>query len=235
MAVGRKEVPDGMKKMLIVDDDAHIRNLVKVYAELDGFECSEAGDADQALKFVSESDYDILILDIMMPGRDGYATLAEIRKYSQVPVIMLTARSEEYDKLMGFSLGADDYVSKPFSPKELMARVGAVLKRSRNERNLIIKAGELSIRTDTRLVVAGGKTINLPPKEFDLLVKLAQNEHIVLTREQLMDSVWGYEYYGDSRTVDTHVKSLREHLGEYRKLIQTVWGVEYTSGLRCLI
>lgn len=227
MAVGRKEVPDGMKKMLIVDDDAHIRNLVKVYAELDGFECSEAGDADQALKFVSESDYDILILDIMMPGRDGYATLAEIRKYSQVPVIMLTARSEEYDKLMGFSLGADDYVSKPFSPKELMARVGAVLKRSRNERNLIIKAGELSIRTDTRLVMAGGKTINLPPKEFDLLVKLAQNEHIVLTREQLMDSVWGYEYYGDSRTVDTHVKSLREHLGEYRKLIQTVWGVGY--------
>ena len=216
-----------MKKMLIVDDDAHIRNLVKVYAELDGFECSEAGDADQALKFVSESDYDILILDIMMPGRDGYATLAEIRKYSQVPVIMLTALSEEYDKLMGFSLGADDYVSKPFSPKELMARVGAVLKRSRNERNLIIKAGELSIRTDTRLVVAGGKTINLPPKEFDLLVKLAQNEHIVLTREQLMDSVWGYEYYGDSRTVDTHVKSLREHLGEYRKLIQTVWGVGY--------
>ena len=216
-----------MKKMLIVDDDAHIRNLVKVYAELDGFECSEAGDADQALKFVSESDYDILILDIMMPGRDGYATLAEIRKYSQVPVIMLTARSEEYDKLMGFSLGADDYVSKPCSPKELMARVGAVLKRSRNERNLIIKAGELSIRTDTRLVVAGGKTINLPPKEFDLLVKLAQNEHIVLTREQLMDSVWGYEYYGDSRTVDTHVKSLREHLGEYRKLIQTVWGVGY--------
>nr|WP_300766913.1 response regulator transcription factor [uncultured Acetatifactor sp.] len=216
-----------MKKMLIVDDDAHIRNLVKVYAELDGFECSEAGDADQALKFVSESDYDILILDIMMPGRDGYATLAEIRKYSQVPVIMLTARSEEYDKLMGFSLGADDYVSKPFSPKELMARVGAVLKRSRNERNLIIKAGELSIRTDTRLVMAGGKTINLPPKEFDLLVKLAQNEHIVLTREQLMDSVWGYEYYGDSRTVDTHVKSLREHLGEYRKLIQTVWGVGY--------
>lgn len=216
-----------MKKMLIVDDDAHIRNLVKVYAELDGFECSEAENANQALESVSGSDYDILILDIMMPGRDGYEILAEIRKYSQVPVIMLTARSEEYDKLMGFSLGADDYVSKPFSPKELMARVGAVLKRSRNEGNPIIKAGELSIRTDTRLVMAGGKTINLPPKEFDLLVKLAQNEHIVLTREQLMDSVWGYEYYGDSRTVDTHVKSLREHLGEYRKLIQTVWGVGY--------
>lgn len=216
-----------MKKMLIVDDDAHIRNLVKVYAELDGFECSEAEDADQALESVSGSDYEILILDIMMPGRDGYETLAEIRKYSQVPVIMLTARSEEYDKLMGFSLGADDYVSKPFSPKELMARVGAVLKRSGNEGNPIIKVGELSIRTDTRLVMAGGKTINLPPKEFDLLVKLAQNEHIVLTREQLMDSVWGYEYYGDSRTVDTHVKSLREHLGEYRKLIQTVWGVGY--------
>ncbi len=216
-----------MKKMLIVDDDAHIRNLVKVYAELDGFACSEAEDANQALKFVSNTDFDIVILDIMMPGKDGYEALAEIREYSQVPVIMLTARSEEYDKLMGFHLGADDYVSKPFSPKELMARVGAVMKRSRNEGNPIIKIGDLSIRIDKRLVLAGGKTISLPPKEFDLLVKMAQNEHIVLTREQLMASVWGYEYYGDSRTVDTHVKSLREHLGEYRKMIQTVWGVGY--------
>lgn len=216
-----------MKKMLIVDDDIHIRNLVKVYAELEGFQCSEAGDAEQALFLLSEADYDILILDIMMPGKDGFEALREIREHSHLPVIMLTARNEEYDTLMGFQLGADDYVSKPFSPRELMARVNAVLKRAGNETGSILKFGEFCIQTDTRLVIAGEKTINLPMKEFDLLVKLARNEHIVLTRDQLMESVWGYEYYGTTRTVDTHIKSLREHLGEYRRLIQTVWGVGY--------
>ncbi len=216
-----------MKKMLIVDDDIHIRNLVKVYAELEGFQCSEAGDAEQALFLLSEADYDILILDIMMPGKDGFQALREIREHSHLPVIMLTARNEEYDTLMGFQLGADDYVSKPFSPRELMARVNAVLKRAGNEIGSILKFGEFCIQTDTRLVIAGEKTINLPMKEFDLLVKLARNEHIVLTRDQLMESVWGYEYYGTTRTVDTHIKSLREHLGEYRRLIQTVWGVGY--------
>ena len=216
-----------MKKMLIVDDDIHIRNLVKVYAELEGFQCSEAGDAEQALFLLSEADYDILILDIMMPGKDGFQALREIREHSHLPVIMLTARNEEYDTLMGFQLGADDYVSKPFSPRELMARVNAVLKRAGNETGSILKFGEFCIQTDTRLVIAGEKTINLPMKEFDLLVKLARNEHIVLTRDQLMESVWGYEYYGTTRTVDTHIKSLREHLGEYRRLIQTVWGVGY--------
>lgn len=216
-----------MKKMLIVDDDIHIRNLVKVYAELEGFQCSEAGDAEQALFLLSEADYNILILDIMMPGKDGFQALREIREHSHLPVIMLTARNEEYDTLMGFQLGADDYVSKPFSPRELMARVNAVLKRAGNEIGSILKFGEFCIQTDTRLVIAGEKTINLPMKEFDLLVKLARNEHIVLTRDQLMESVWGYEYYGTTRTVDTHIKSLREHLGEYRRLIQTVWGVGY--------
>lgn len=216
-----------MKKMLIVDDDIHIRNLVKVYAELEGFQCSEAGDAEQALFLLSEADYDILILDIMMPGKDGFQALREIREHSHLPVIMLTARNEEYDTLMGFQLGADDYVSKPFSPRELMARVNAVLKRAGNETGSILKFGEFCIQTDTRLVIAGEKTMNLPMKEFDLLVKLARNEHIVLTRDQLMESVWGYEYYGTTRTVDTHIKSLREHLGEYRRLIQTVWGVGY--------
>lgn len=216
-----------MKKMLIVDDDIHIRNLVKVYAELEEFQCSEAGDAEQALSLLSEADYDILILDIMMPGKDGFEALKEIRERSHLPVIMLTARNEEYDTLKGFQLGADDYVSKPFSPRELMARVNAVLKRVGNESGSVLKFGEFSIQTDTRLVIAGEKTINLPMKEFDLLVKLARNEHIVLTRDQLMESVWGYEYYGNTRTVDTHVKSLREHLGEYRRLIQTVWGVGY--------
>ena len=172
-----------MKKMLIVDDDIHIRNLVKVYAELEGFQCSEAGDAEQALFLLSEADYDILILDIMMPGKDGFQALREIREHSHLPVIMLTARNEEYDTLMGFQLGADDYVSKPFSPRELMARVNAVLKRAGNEIGSILKFGEFCIQTDTRLVIAGEKTINLPMKEFDLLVKLARNEHIVLTRE----------------------------------------------------
>ncbi len=145
----------------------------------------------------------------------------------QLPVIMLTARSEEYDKLLGFRLGADDYVSKPLSPKELMARVNAVLKRTGGETAGALKFGDFCIETDTRIVMAGENRINLPPKEFDLLVKLAQNEHIVMTRDQLLSSVWGYEYYGDTRTVDTHVKSLREHLGDYRRLIQTVWGVGY--------
>ena len=168
-----------------------------------------------------------MILDVMMPGADGFEALSRIREHSQVPVIMLTARSEEYDKLFGFNLGADDYVSKPFSPKELMARVNAVLKRMGNAAGTILRFGDFCIQTAERLVKAGDKTISLPPKEFDLLVKLARNEHIVLKREQLLESVWGYEYYGDIRTVDTHIKSQREHLGQYRRLIQTVWGVGY--------
>ena len=216
-----------MKRMLIVDDDSHIRNLVMVYAQLEGFQCSEAENADQALELAGRQEFDILILDIMMPGKDGFEALAEIRQCSQVPVIMLTARSEEYDKLLGFGLGADDYVSKPFSPKELMARVNAVLKRTGSEPSQTLKFGDFCIEIGTRTVTAGQNVISLPPKEFDLLVKLAQNEHIVLTRDQLLGLVWGYEYYGDTRTVDTHVKSLREHLGTYRKLIQTVWGVGY--------
>ena len=216
-----------MRKMLIVDDDTHLRKLVRTYAELENFQCMEAKDAEQALALVAETEFDILILDIMMPGKDGFELLAEIREYSQVPVIMLTARSEEYDKLLGFHLGADDYVSKPFSPKELMARVNAVLKRAGNKFDSVLEFGELCIRIGERLVTAGENVISLPPKEFDLLVKLAQNEHIVMTRSQLLDSVWGYGYFGDARTVDTHIKSLREHMGEYRNLIQTVWGVGY--------
>lgn len=213
--------------MLIADDDIHLRRLVKTYAELDGFYCQEADSAQEAMELLLKTDFDILILDVMMPEKDGFEALAEIREYSQIPIIMLTARSEEYDKLMGFTLGADDYVSKPFSPKELMARVNAVLKRAGNALNVTMQFGELVIRMNARIVEIGEQTINLPPKEFDLLVKLAQNEHIVLTREQLLESVWGYEYHGDTRTVDSHVKSLREHLGEHRKMIQTVWGVGY--------
>ena len=140
---------------------------------------------------------------------------------------MLTARDEEYDKLRGFGLGADDYISKPFSPKELMARVGAILHRTGNRQNDSILFGGLSICQSSRTVTADGQRLNLPPKEFDLLLKLAQNEHVVLSRDKLLQTVWGYNYYGDVRTVDTHIKTLREHLGKYRKLIQTVWGVGY--------
>ncbi|MDE7242518.1 MAG: response regulator transcription factor [Oscillospiraceae bacterium] len=217
-----------MPKMLIVDDDIHLRKLVLTYAQLDHYQCQEAESGSQALAKLREDGVDIIILDVMMPEQDGFETLAELRKFTQTPVILLTARGEEYDKLLGFNLGADDYVSKPFSPKELMARVGAVLKRSggRNWKNELIFDG-LMIEPDARTTRVDGKDVRLPPKEFDLLLQLAENEHIVFSREQLLDRVWGFDYLGDARTVDTHIKSLREHLGPYRKLIKTVWGVGY--------
>lgn len=217
-----------LEKLLIIDDDIHLRKLILTYAELEGYQCEEVENGEKAIEKVKEIQFDIAVLDVMMPGIDGFEALAEIRKDSQIPVIMLTSRSEEYDKLLGFNLGADDYVSKPFSPKELMARIGAVLKRSSSSRlndNLLF--GELCISPGSRTVTAGEKVFNLPPKEFDLLLYLAQNEHIVLRREQLLNKVWGYDYYGDARTLDTHIRSLREHLRNYRKVIQTVWGVGY--------
>lgn len=217
-----------MAKMLIVDDDLHLRKLVLTYAELDNFQCSEAENSIKALELLRQSEYDIIILDVMMPGQDGFETLAKIREFAQTPVIMLTARSEEYDRLLGFNLGADDYVPKPFSPKELMARVNAVLRRTGEIKpSAQLSFQDLTIDTDTRTVTLGEVPVNLPPKEFDLLLKLAQNEHIVMSRDQLLDKVWGFDYYGDTRTVDTHIKSLREHLGNYRKVIKTVWGVGY--------
>lgn len=216
-----------MRKMLIVDDDIHLRKLVLTYAELDGFQCEEAENGEQAIEKVNRTQFDIAVLDVMMPGLDGFETLAEIRKVSQIPVIMLTSRSEEYDKLLGFNLGADDYVPKPFSPKELLARIGAVLRRSGSKPSDDLIFGELCISPGSRTVTAGERTFSFPPKEFDLLLYLAQNERLVLSREQLLNRVWGYDYYGDARTIDTHIKSLREHLGDYRKSIQTVWGVGY--------
>ena len=164
----------------------------------------------------------------MMPGLDGFETVERIRKTSEIPVIMLTARSEEYDKLTGFGLGVDDYVSKPFSPKELMARVGAVLKRNRKTpvRNSFTYR-ELEIRPASRIASVAGKELVLAPKEFDLLLELAKNPGTVLRRDKLLQDVWGYSYFGDGRTVDTHVKSVRDRLGPYRAMIQTVWGVGY--------
>lgn len=216
-----------MPNLLITDDDLHLRKLVRTYAELEGYRCEEAANGQEAISKLSAGSWDLVVLDVMMPGIDGFETLAKIRESSQIPVIMLTARDEEYDKLLGFNLGVDDYMSKPFSPKELMARISAVLRRSNTNRFNYLQFGKLSISPDSRTVLLRDQKLALPPKEFDLLLKLAQNEHIVLSREQLLESVWGYNYYGDVRTVDTHVKSLREHLGDYRRLIQTVWGVGY--------
>lgn len=216
-----------MSKLLIVDDDVHLRKLVLTYAELEGYHCEEAESGQKAIEKVNSTQFDIVVLDIMMPELDGFETLEVIRKESQVPVILLTSRCEEYDKLLGFHLGADDYVPKPFSPKELMARVGAVLKRSGKKSCDKLVFGEFCISPGSRTVMAGEKAFNLPPKEFELLLCLAQNERLVLSREQLLNKVWGYDYYGDVRTLDTHIKSLREHLGDYRKVIQTAWGVGY--------
>lgn len=216
-----------LARLLIVDDDSNIRKLVRTYAELDSLECEEADSGQAALEMIKNKNYDIMILDVMMPGMDGFFTLEKLRKSSNIPVIMLTARNEEYDKLWCFKLGADDYVSKPFSPRELIARVQAVLRRNGPRTEVVLQFGNLAIMPESRTVTADGNKLNLSPKEFDLLLKLAQNENIVMSRERLLDTVWEYSYYGDGRTVDTHIKSLRDHLGPYRNLIKTVWGVGY--------
>lgn len=214
-------------KLLIVDDDIHLRNLVKTYAEREGFLCVEAKNGDEAIHAVERQSFDMIVLDVMMPVRDGFETLSEIRGICAAPVIMLTARNEEYDRLYGFDLGADDYVAKPFSPKELMARIKAIMKRSFGMTDGIMKFGSLEVNSKLRTVTLDGSEIFLTPKEFELLLYMARHNRIVLKREQLLNNVWGFDYCKDVRTLDTHVKSLRERLGEARKLIVTVWGVGY--------
>jgi DNA-binding response OmpR family regulator len=216
-----------MRKLLIVDDDEHLRILVKTYAERDDFFCQEAENGLAALDAAEQTDFDMIVLDVMMPGKDGFDTLAELRKFSEAPVIMLTARKEAYDKLYGFELGADDYLAKPFNPKELMARVKAILKRGRRVVESRMKFGDLEIIAPSRTVLLNGVEIGLTPKEFDLLLFMANHNHIVLDREQLLKNVWGYDYLGDTRTVDTHIKSVRDRLNSHRGLILTVWGVGY--------
>ena len=217
-----------MSKLLIVDDDIRLRKLVRTYGEVEHYECDEAADGLAALEKLQDNTFDLVILDVMMPGLDGFETLERIRKTSEIPVIMLTARSEEYDKLTGFGLGVDDYVSKPFSPKELMARVGAVLKRNGKKNSVLsYKYKELEIHPDSRTASIAGKELVLAPKEFDLLLELAKNPGTVMKRDKLLQDVWGYSYCGDGRTVDTHVKAVRDRLGPYRSMIQTVWGVGY--------
>ena len=216
-------------KVLMVDDEERMRKLVKDFLTIKGYRVLEAGDGEEAIDiFFKEKDISLVILDVMMPKMDGWEVCKTIRRYSQVPIIMLTARSEERDELLGFELGVDEYISKPFSPKELMARVGAVLKRNRKTpvRNFFTY-GELEIRPDSRIASVAGKELVLAPKEFDLLLELAKNPGTVLRRDKLLQDVWGYSYFGDGRTVDTHVKSVRDRLGPYRAMIQTVWGVGY--------
>lgn len=219
------------KRILIVDDEKNIRNVICEYAKFDGFETAEASDGMEAVEMCRANDYDLIIMDVMMPKLDGYSAVKEIRKTKQIPVIMLSARSEEYDKLFGFELGVDDYVTKPFSPKELLARIRAVIKRStaveKPEEKTLLRFEGLEIDMTGREVIVDGKPAALTPKEYDLLFYLVRSKGIALSREKLLEEVWGYDFYGDDRTVDTHIKMLRNSLGEYRKFIITLRGMGY--------
>lgn len=226
---GKNQGDDTMQRILIVDDEKMIRNVIKEYAEFDGFEVTEAEDGMEAVEICRKEDFDLIVMDIMMPRLDGYSAIKEIRKTKQIPVIMLSARGEEYDKLFGFEIGIDDYVVKPFSPKELLARIKAVLKRSaaKEQPMDIIRYEGLEINVTGREVSVDGKPVSLTPKEYDLLFYLVRNKGIALSREKLLEEVWGYDFFGDDRTVDTHIKMLRNSLGEYRKFIKTLRGMGY--------
>ena len=218
-----------MAKILIVDDEEMIRNVVKEYAVFEGYEVEEAQDGMAAVELCRNKDFDLIIMDIMMPRLDGFSACKEIRKKKQMPVIMLSARGEEYDKLFGFELGIDDYVVKPFSPKELMARAKAVIKRNAvpETGGDIIRFGGLEINEPGREVVVDGVRATMTPKEYDLLFYLVRNKNLALTRDKLLEEVWGFNFFGDDRTVDTHIKMLRNSLGEYRTHIVTLRGMGY--------
>ncbi len=218
-----------MAKLLLIDDDPQIRKLIKTFAENEKYTCIEAENGAIGIEKLSSSNFDVVILDVMMPVMDGWATLSKIRETNNIPVILLTARSEEYDKLFGFGLGADDFVPKPFSCLELLARVKALLKRSKisENENKELKFGTLIINELSRTVKIDSEKINLTPKEYELLLYLAKHPNQVLSREQLLNNIWGYDFFGDARTVDTHIKSLRDRIKKYRDTIITVWGVGY--------
>ena len=220
-----------MTRLLIVDDEANIREVVREYAEFSGFDVEEAEDGREAVSLCRINDYDLIIMDIMMPRLDGFSACKEIKKEKDVPVIMMSARGEEYDKLFGFELGIDDYVTKPFSPKELMARVNAVLNRTKAAAKdtlpEILTFDGLTIDAAGRSVSVEGKKIELTPKEYDLLFYLVKNKNIALSRDKLLQDVWGYDFFGDDRTIDTHIKNLRNNLGPYRDMIVTLRGVGY--------
>ena len=219
-----------MKRLLIVDDEDKIREVIKEYAEFSGYVAEEAADGMSAIGMVKLNDYDLIIMDVMMPKLDGFSAVKEIQKIKSIPVIMLSARGEEYDKLFGFELGIDDYVVKPFSPKELMARVNAVLSRvdaSDKTMQSIERFDGLEVNFAARTISVDGKRIELTPKEYDLLFYMIQNKNIALSRDRLLSDIWGYDFFGDDRTIDTHVKNLRNSLGPYRKFIVTLRGVGY--------
>ena len=216
-----------MAKMLIVDDEQNIREIIREYAEFEGYETDETDDGMKAVRMEREENYDLIIMDVMMPKLDGYSAVKEIRKFSDVPVIILSARVEEYDKLFGFEIGVDDYVTKPFSPKELMARISAVLKRTRPKKKELIKSDGLEIDIAGRNVFVDGEKVEMTPKEYELLFYLVENNGIAISREKLLSNVWGYDFYGDDRTVDTHIKMLRSSLGKYRDKIVTLRGLGY--------
>ena len=211
-----------MPHILITDDDPHLRRLVRTYAELEGYDCTEASDGAAAVTALKQNPYDLVLLDVMMPGPDGFETLEAIRRFSQVPVIMLTARDEEYDKLNGFQLGVDDYVAKPFSPKVLLAKVGALLRRSSITPTDSVNAGKITIIPTSHKVFVDGQEINLTHKEYELLYFFMGNPGQIFSREQLLNRIWGYDFEGTTRTVDTHIKTLRQKLGDEGKHIVTL-------------
>ena len=220
-----------MSRILIVDDEANIRDLIKKYARFENYDVDEATNGMEAIEKVENEHYDIIIMDVMMPELDGFSAIKEIRKKCDIPTIVLSARGEEYDRLHGFDLGIDDYVVKPFSPKELLMRVGAILSRYNSSRtasnNSIWQYKSLKIDINARIVYLDKTRIEMTPKEYNLLMYLINNENRVVTREQLLSQIWGYDFFGDDRTLDTHMKLLRKKLGDYGQCIVTLRGVGY--------
>ncbi len=221
-----------MSRLLIVDDEEKIRQLLRKYAEFDGHQVVEAADGMAAVRLCREQDFDAVVMDVMMPELDGFSACREIFKFKRLPVLMLSARGEEYDKIHGFELGIDDYVVKPFSPKEVMLRLEVLIRRNQKpdhpslEHEVLVFAG-LSIDFTGRIVTIDGNPVDLSPKEYELLFYLVRNRGIALTREKLISEVWGYDFFGDDRTLDTHIKLLRNSLGDYRRFIVTLRGVGY--------
>lgn len=213
-------------KILICDDETLIREVIKEYLLAEKYEILEAANGEEAVLTVKKENIDLIIMDIMMPKMDGYQAIKEIKKIQDVPFIVLSARSEEFDKLIGFDIGIDDYVTKPFSPKELVARVKAVLKRTQTD-ILLMQYETLVLNDSAHEVTIDGEIVLLTPKEYDLLKYLMQNKNIALSRETILSNIWGYDFYGDERTVDTHIKTLRNNLGKYRDVIKTVRGMGY--------
>ena len=217
-----------MYKVLIVDDERAIRELIAKYCQLEGYTYGEAGDGLEAIEKAKQDGYDIIVMDVMMPELDGFSAVREIRKFSNIPVIMLSARTETYDKIHGFEIGADDYISKPFSPKELMLRINAVMSRSAAQPVAeVFESGKLKVDFTARIVYVDGKPVDLSPKEYELLFFMVKNKGIALSREKLLNEVWGYDFYGDDRTLDTHIKLLRKSLGVCAEYIVTLRGMGY--------